>query len=362
MKKIFRYALYLVLIFGLGALTARAQDEVPPPMPEYQPLSPAQLDELLGPIALYPDPLISEILPASTFPTEIVMADRYISNGGDPNAVDQQPWDPSVQALTHYPQVLSWLDDNLNWTTQVGQAFLNQQQDVMDSIQRLRLEAYNLGNLQSTPQQQVIDDNGYIEILPASPDDLYVPEYQPNQVYYDQPYGSPYITFSVGYILGPWLYCDFDWHNHHLVYWDRDHPRPNGWWHERPDWSAPAAAAHATVWNPAVRSAGSISYKGGDRGWNNAPDRGWTVPAVSRPAPAPAEHFDNNQRPQDNAFIGSDNARDARADDARGQESTRSVGAPAGGGFHGGGAPAGGGGFHGGGGGAPPTGGGGGRR
>jgi hypothetical protein len=124
-------------------------------MAAYQPMAAAQLDQLLGPIALYPDPLIAQILPGSTLPTQIVLADRYVSGGGDPNQIDQQPWDPSVQALARYPNVLKWMDDNLNWTTELGQAFLNQQQDVMDSIQRLRQSAYNLSNLQSTPQQQV---------------------------------------------------------------------------------------------------------------------------------------------------------------------------------------------------------------
>src|SRR5580698_4345474 len=179
----------LLLIFGLvaAAFTARAQDEVPPPMPEAQSFNDAQLQQLLGPIALYPDPLIAVMLPAAALPTEIVMADRYVNGGGDPNQIDQQPWDPSVQALAHYPDVLKWMDDNLNWTAQVGQAFQNQQQDVMTSIQRLRTMAYNMGNLQSTPQQQVVDDNGNIEILPVSQDNLYVPQYQPDQVYYEAP-------------------------------------------------------------------------------------------------------------------------------------------------------------------------------
>ena len=79
-----------------------------------------QLDQLLGPIALYPDPLIAQILPASTLPTQIVLADRYVSGGGDPNQIDQQPWDASVQALARYPNVLKWMDDNLNWTTEAG--------------------------------------------------------------------------------------------------------------------------------------------------------------------------------------------------------------------------------------------------
>jgi hypothetical protein len=215
----------------------------------------------------------------------------------------------------------------------------------------------------------VVDDNGYIEILPASPDNVYVPEYQPDQVYYDQPYGAPFITFSVGYILGPWLYCDFDWHNHHLVFWDHDHPRANNWWHQRPNWNSPSFAGHTTVWDRANRPAPSAGFQG-DRGYNNPVNRGWTAPALSRPAPAP-EHFEQSyQRSPDNAFIGSDNARDARAFSERGQESTRSIGAP----FHTGGAPEGGGphggvggapvggGSHGGVGGAPSTGGGGGRR
>ena len=137
MKLLFKIAVLLCGFSG-AAMSLRAQMAVPPPMAAYQPLSYAQLDQLLGPIALYPDPLIAQILPASTLPTQIVLADRYVSGGGDPNQIDQQPWDASVQALARYPNVLKWMDDNLNWTTELGQAFLNQQQDVMDSIQRLR--------------------------------------------------------------------------------------------------------------------------------------------------------------------------------------------------------------------------------
>src|SRR5271169_1736929 len=128
----------LLWIFTGALLSVRSQTAVPPPMPAYQPLSDAQLDQLLGPIALYPDPLIAQILPASTLPTQIVLADRYVTGGGDPNQIDQQPWDASVQALARYPEVLKWMDDNLGWTTQLGQAFLNQQPAVMESIQRLR--------------------------------------------------------------------------------------------------------------------------------------------------------------------------------------------------------------------------------
>ena len=286
----------LILILGLATSAVWAQDDaVPPPMPAAPILSAQQLDQLLGPIALYPDPLIAVILPAATQPTQIVMADRYVQNGGDPNAIEQQPWDPNVQGLAHYPAVLSWMDDNLNWTTQVGQAFQNQQQDVMDSIQRLRLMAYNLGNLQSTPQQQVVNDNGYIEIIPVSPSNVYVPEYQPDQVYYQAPSGPPYIIFSVGYVIGPWLCCDFDWHGRRIVYWTHNHPRPGNWWHYTPQQRNYYVSKHTTVWNPGNHVTPGFQ---GDRGWNNNQNFGnpypgnqnnrtWAAPIVNRPAPAP---------------------------------------------------------------------------
>ncbi|MGB7769489.1 MAG: DUF3300 domain-containing protein, partial [Verrucomicrobiia bacterium] len=265
MKAIFKVAVLLCVLAGAGA-PVRAQMAVPPPMPAYQPLSTAQLDQVLGPIALYPDPLVAQILPASTLPTEVVLADRYVSGGGDPNQIDQQSWDPSIQALARYPDVLKWMDDNLNWTTELGQAFLNQQQDVMDSIQRLRTQAYNLGNLPSTPQQQVINDGGDIEILPAEPQVIYVPVYQPSVVYYQSAYGAPFITFGVGWPVGGWLDCDFDWHHHNLILWSRDHPRPANWWRDRPDQRAVVIASHTTVWHPVNRQT-TPTANWGDRGW-----------------------------------------------------------------------------------------------
>jgi hypothetical protein len=250
-------------------------------MPDYQPLSPEQLDQMLGPIALYPDPLMAQILPASTLPTQIVLADRYVSGGGDPNLADQQPWDPSIQALAHYPNVLQWLDDNLGWTTEVGQAFINQQQDVMDSIQRLRTEAYNVGNLQSTAQQQVVNDGGSIEILPVDPDEVYLPDYQPDEVY-DQ--GGYSVSFGTAFPIGVWLNGDFDWHQHHLIVWDHDHPRPHDWWHERPGDRDHAMAGH-TVWHPVNRPGFGVGNRG-DRGWNNPVARPGN-PVVNRPGTRP---------------------------------------------------------------------------
>jgi hypothetical protein len=185
MRNIFKLCL-LLFIFTSTTVSMRAQDPVPPPAPANQPLSDAQLDQMLGPIALYPDPLIAEILPASTFPTQIVLADRYTTGGGDPNQISQQPWDASVQAVARYPSVLKWMDDNLSETTALGQAFINQQSAVMASIQRLRASASSLGNLQTTSQQDVTTDGNDIEIEPANDQEMYVPDYQSDQVYCDQ--------------------------------------------------------------------------------------------------------------------------------------------------------------------------------
>lgn len=340
------------LYCALGALPLAAQDAAPPPAPAYQPLSPDQLDQILGPIALYPDPLLSEILPAATFPTEVVEADRYLSAGGDPNAVDQQPWDPSVQALAHYPTVLQWMDNNLPWTTEVGQAFINQQQDVMDSVQRLRTEAYNEGNLQSTAQQQVDDDNGDIEILPADDSDIYLPDYQPGAIYSQA--GYP-ITFGTAFPIGVWLYGDFDWRHHHIVYWDHDHPRPAGWWHQTPLRRDTYVAGHATVWHPGVRP---IVAAGGDRGWNQQPvvnrampgrnftpmpparvERPTPAPVVRQPAPvirggsvgemrpqgSPVERYGVTRSTSTGAYIGVQSSSETRAYSQRGQQSMQTV-------------------------------------
>jgi hypothetical protein len=259
----------IILFFILAGVSVplRAQEAVPPPTPVYQLLGDADLEKLTGPIALYPDPLIAQILPASTLPAQIVLADRYVSGGGDPNQIDQQPWDASVQALARYPQVLKWMDDNLGWTTELGQAFLNQQQQVMESIQRLRQSAVNLGNLQSTPQQQVVND-GAIEIVPADPQIIYVPVYQPAQVYYQPCYGPSFVTFGVGFAIGYWLNCDFDWHNHNIVVWNRAHPRPLNWWHEPP---RQRNYNHIVVWHPNYQN-----YHPGMGGINRS-DRGWNV-------------------------------------------------------------------------------------
>jgi hypothetical protein len=267
------------------AVQSPGQAPVPPPGPQFQPLSSAELDQFLGPIALYPDPLLAQILPAATLPSQVVLADRYVSGGGDPNLVDQQPWDASVQALARYPTVLKWMDDNLAWTTELGQAFLYQQQDVMDCIQRLRAQAQALGNLQSTPQESVINDNGMIDILPANPEVVYVPVYQPEIVYYQRPYGNPFISFGIGLSIGAWLDHDMDWRNHHVIEWDREHPRPTDWWSHRPGERPREEGNQARVWQPSNRPEITAANRG-DRGWNR-PEAKPAIP--SRPASGPPQ-------------------------------------------------------------------------
>ena len=351
MKPLFKIGVLLFVLTGT-AISMRAQTAVPPPMAAYQPLAAAQLDQLLGPIALYPDPLIAQILPASTLPTQIVLADRYVSGGGDPSQIGQQPWDPSVQALARYPSVLKWMDDNLNWTTDLGQAFINQQQDVMVSVQRLRASASKVGNLQSTPQQQVITDGGNIEIVPADPQVIYVPVYQPDQVYYQTCYGPPFITFGIGFPIGLWLNCDFDWGNFNIIFWGNGYSRPSNWWHES---SRQRDMGHAGVWH-ANNHPGAVAVNRGDRGYGvpyNRPGAATAVrfvsdsaaaqrtpapaahpesPAtrpsisVARPTPAPIEHSQPVSRPESSgAFIGIQSSHDTRTYSSRGQQSMQTA-------------------------------------
>jgi hypothetical protein len=267
---------------------------VPPPAPETPLRAPAELDQLLGPIALYPDPLIAEILPASTLPSEIVMAERYMNDGGDTNQIASQGWDPSVQALAHYPAVLKWMDDNLAWTTQLGQAFETQQGDVMDAIQRLRGEAQNLGNLPNTPQETVDNDNGDIEIEPANPDEMYVPDYPPDMIYY-QP--GVYCTYGIGLPIGLWLGYDWDWRSRRLLSWGPGHPRPGGWWHQSPRQRHDYISAHsAPAWHNG--RGGAVAANRWDRGFAQ-PEvyRSFAQPVVPRTAAPrvttgrPAENF-----------------------------------------------------------------------
>ena len=235
-----------------------------------------ELDQLLRPIALYPDPLVALILPASTFPADVVLAARFVAVHGVPAAIASQPWDASVQALAHYPSIIRWMDANLTYTHALGEAFAGQPDEVMQAIQRLRAQALASGALTSTAQQVVVQEEGYISIEPTQPALIYVPAYNCDAVYTMAPDEVvPEIQFGVGWAIGPWLAYACDWghgriwvrarhtwwgHNWGTVYyrdWRKGHDLDRGGEHRRPDprWRQPRASAvgqaHAVYAQPA---------------------------------------------------------------------------------------------------------------
>ncbi len=252
MKKFLALSLSLALAFATlpSGLWATQGDQNPPPDqgPAYAQQTPEQLQRLVAPIALYPDSLVAQILAAATFPEQVVEADRWVQAHPDlkgdalGQAADQQPWDPSVQALTAFPSVLGNMDKNISWTSSLGDAYYNQQEDVMNAIQVMRQKAQAAGNLKSTPQQNVTNEYGDIEIVPANPEIVYVPAYNPWLVYgypvpvwpgwYEYPgiwFGGPYISFGIGFGIGwfggfgwGWGHWGFDWRHHYPIF---DHRR-----------------------------------------------------------------------------------------------------------------------------------------
>jgi hypothetical protein len=170
--------------------------------PAQQPFNPDQLEQLVAPIALYPDTLVAQMLAAATYPAQIVAADHWLQSQpwASPDqiaaAADAQTnWDPSVKALTAFPQVLAMMDRDLQWTTDLGNAYYNQPQDVLQIVQVMRQRAENAGTLQNTPQEALTYDQGYIELAPPNPQIVYVPAYNPWDAY-GQPV-SPYPGFSL---------------------------------------------------------------------------------------------------------------------------------------------------------------------
>ncbi len=174
-------------------------------------LNAEELSQLLAPIALYPDALIAVILPASTVPSDIVLGARFIQQNPSEALIESQPWDDSVKSLSRYPEVLTWMDENLQWTAAVGEAFVEQPADVMNVIQGLREQARAAGNLKDTPEQKVVVVEEVIRIVPADPEIIYVPQYDPQVVYVQSYDPAPLLTFGVGFAVGAWLNYDFDW-------------------------------------------------------------------------------------------------------------------------------------------------------
>jgi len=209
----------MVCVLALAVMSAPGQQvQIPPAVPgpnpgpnQAQMLPPQQLDNLVAPIALYPDPLLSQVLAASTYPVELVeaqqwsLANQNLSGQQLMDAARQQNWDPSVQALLAMPNVLSLLTQDIRWTTDLGNAFLAQQVDVMSAVQRMRQRAQSNGQLRSNQQESVITQNQggqqAIEIEPANPQEVDVPSYDP---YYVYGYGAyPPLYYPDGYWFEP---------------------------------------------------------------------------------------------------------------------------------------------------------------
>jgi hypothetical protein len=324
----------------------------PPVQAEPQPVaqeSVEQLDQLVAPIALYPDALVAQILAAATYPTQVVEAQRWLQQHPDlkgdalAKAIDPQSWDPSVKALTQFPAVLAMMDQNLSWTSSLGDAYVNGQQNVLDAVQVMRQRAQQAGNLKSTQQETVTTQGQEIVIEPADPEVVYVPEYDP-WVVYGAPLGlypdwigvpgvfvdGPGIAFGLGVGIGVfagfgwgWHHWGTDWGRHDLTY---DHHR---------------FVSHSTTFtnrHDFGRGGSRSAHPGGVA-------RGGSHPAGFAPG-AGAPHgggFSGGAASHSSAFSGFNHGGVANALSSRGRASSSSGRAGAGGGFHGGGSHGGGG-------------------
>src|SRR5579863_3361360 len=231
----------LVLASAPGGFAAQADQSATQSAVQPAQQTPEQLQELVAPIALYPDALVAQILAAATYPDQVVEADRWLQQHTDfkgeqlGKEVDKQPWDPSVKALTEFSSVLANMDKNLSWTSSLGDAYVNQQQDVMNAVQVMRDRAEKAGNLESTSQEKVSNKGKTIVIEPSDPEVVYVPEYDPWLVYgdpigiwpgwYSYPglyIGVPGIAFGFGFGVGFFGGFGWGWH-HHDIRFDHHH-------------------------------------------------------------------------------------------------------------------------------------------
>ncbi len=384
------------------------------PAPQYAPQTPDQLQQLVAPIALYPDSLVAQILAGATFPAEVVEADRWLQSNPDlkgdalAQAVDQQTWDPSVKALTAFPSVLGNMDKNLSWTSSLGDAYYNQQQDVMDAIQVMRQKAQDSGNLKSTDQQTVQQQGSTIVIQPANPEIVYVPAYNPWAIYgypiapwpfwYSYPgiwFGGPYISWGIGFGIGyyggygwGWHNWGTNWNNHVVVYNHNTYYSHSNTFYNRNAYYHNGGASgvannvnHGTSGNQPYNGHNNASTNGQhnnpdgnhgneNRGSGNVYNKPGATPQPfngdSKAARGYSQSNDNSGYSRSesgmhsSAFGGYTSGGESRSYSSRGSQSYGGGGF-GGGGYHGGGGGfggGGGGGFHGGGGG----GGGGGRR
>src|SRR6201987_4819 len=210
------------------AYVSSSWQESTPAQSQTPKIPPDQLDSLVAPIALYPDPLLAQTLAASTYPLEIIQLQQWLEKNKNlkdkalADAVEKESWDPSVQALAALPDVVKRLADDIQWTTDLGNAFLAQQSDVMDAVQRMRKKAQDKGTFKSTEQQtvetRIVENKSVIVVEQSNPEILYVPSYDPMVVYGPAIYPYPYypyypagyyaaglaISFGVGLAMGAW--------------------------------------------------------------------------------------------------------------------------------------------------------------
>jgi hypothetical protein len=325
-----------LLTFGAeGAFADQAGTSGSQPPPQTALQSAEQLQQLVAPIALYPDALIAQILPAATYPEQVVDAERWVAQHKDltgenlATAVDGQSWDASIKALAQFPAVLANMNQNLAWASELGDAYVNQQQDLSQAIQTMRASARQAGNLNTTHQEKVTTNGQTIVIQPAQSDVVYVPQYDPWLVYgaplamfpgwYPWPglfLDGPGIGFGLGFDTGffggfgwGWPRWGFDWHRGGRVVYN-----------------------HNTYVSRSTTIVNRNSFNSGRTNFGNRPG---------------SRGFGRSQAPagmHSGAFSGFTNGGIARGNAFRGQSSVGGFhGDGSGGGFHGGG-------FHGGGG------------
>ncbi len=200
----------------------------------YLPRTMEQVQQLAAPVALYPDAILAQVLAACTYPGDVIAAAQWLAAGNNPLGIENQNWDLGVQGVAHYPDTLNYMANNVDWMNNLGDAFINQQADVMSAVQILRAQANAAGNLITNDRQRILVQGSIIAIIPANPEFIYVPVYDPRIVYVRR-YAVgvaflPVITFGVGIHVGVWLHHDLDWHDHtiYIGAWGRERP----WWHD----------------------------------------------------------------------------------------------------------------------------------
>jgi Protein of unknown function (DUF3300) len=291
-----------------------------------QPFAADQLEQLVAPIALYPDNLVAQILAAATYPAQVVAADNWLHAQGyvSPDQIAygadaQTNWDPSVKALTAFPQVLDLMNHDLRWTTDLGNAYYNQPQDVMQTIQVMRQRAQSAGTLESTPQENVSDNQGYIQVAPVNPQVVYVPMYNPWGVYGQPvaPYpgfslfgalqslaGSGVVRYGLGIAMGAFSHTPFGWAG-----WALNWLASNILFHQSPYYSRSTSVAHRggggyygsrggginRTPNGYGRPEQGMNRFGNGLGQGNGYARGNGTVAPARPPVRPAENYGYNR-------------------------------------------------------------------